>query len=49
MAAPVGESARPFPEIDRLAYFDGAEALIHILPSQAPLIAEVLSSLGVAA
>ena len=38
-----------FPEIDRLAYFDGAEALIHILPSQAPLIAEVLSSLGVAA
>jgi predicted NUDIX family NTP pyrophosphohydrolase len=34
-----------FPEIDRLAYFDEAAALTHILPSQAPLIAEVLLSL----
>ena len=38
-----------FPEIDRLAYFEAADALIHVLPSQAPLIVEVLSSLGVAA
>jgi predicted NUDIX family NTP pyrophosphohydrolase len=38
-----------FPEIDRLAYFDDAEASVRILPSQAPLIAEVLSSLGVSA
>jgi predicted NUDIX family NTP pyrophosphohydrolase len=38
-----------FPEIDRLAYFDAAKALMRILPSQAPLIAEVLSSLGMAA
>ena len=37
-----------FPEIDRLAYFDHAEALTRILPSQAPLIAEVLDSLGAA-
>ena len=33
-----------YPEIDRLAYFDDAEALTRILPSQAPLIAEVLAS-----
>ena len=37
-----------FPEIDRLAYFDDAEALTRILPSQAPLITEVLNSLGAA-
>jgi predicted NUDIX family NTP pyrophosphohydrolase len=36
-----------FPEIDRLAYFDVAAAQVHILPSQAPLIEDVLSSLGV--
>jgi predicted NUDIX family NTP pyrophosphohydrolase len=38
-----------FPEIDRLAYFDAAAALTRILPSQASLIAAVLSSLGAAA
>ncbi len=38
-----------FPEIDRVADFDDAEALTRTLPSQAPLITEVLSSLGVAA
>ena len=31
-----------FPEIDRLAYFDGPQALRRILPSQAPLVEEVL-------
>jgi predicted NUDIX family NTP pyrophosphohydrolase len=35
-----------FPELDRVAYFDGAEALTRILPSQAPLVAEVLTLLG---
>jgi predicted NUDIX family NTP pyrophosphohydrolase len=35
-----------FPELDRLAYFESAEALTRILPSQAPLIAEVLAFLG---
>jgi predicted NUDIX family NTP pyrophosphohydrolase len=34
-----------FPEIDRLAYFAHPDALLRILPSQAPLIAEVLASL----
>jgi predicted NUDIX family NTP pyrophosphohydrolase len=34
-----------FPELDRLAYFDGADALTRILPSQAPLVAEVLAFL----
>jgi predicted NUDIX family NTP pyrophosphohydrolase len=38
-----------FPEIDRLSYFDDAEALRRVLPSQAPLIAEVLSILRAAA
>mgnify|MGYP001128868326 CR=1 FL=1 len=38
-----------FPEIDRLAYFEAADALARILPSQSPLIAEALSSLGAAA
>ena len=38
-----------FPEVDRLAYFDDAEALVRILASQAPLIAEVLALLGAAA
>jgi predicted NUDIX family NTP pyrophosphohydrolase len=40
-----GTRAR-FPEIDRLAYFDGSEALTRILPSQAPLIREILIILG---
>ena len=43
-----GKRAR-FPEIDRLSYFDDAEALRRVLPSQAPLIAEVLSILRAAA
>jgi predicted NUDIX family NTP pyrophosphohydrolase len=38
-----------FPEIDRLSYFADSEALIRILPSQAPLIASVLASLGATA
>jgi predicted NUDIX family NTP pyrophosphohydrolase len=38
-----------FPELDRLSYFDDAEALRRVLPSQAPLIAEVLSILRAAA
>jgi predicted NUDIX family NTP pyrophosphohydrolase len=42
-----GKRAR-FPEIDRLAYFDSAEALARILPSQVPLIDEVLSILRAA-
>ncbi len=36
-----------FPEMDRLAYFDEAEALRRILPSQAPLIEETLRLLSV--
>ncbi|HEX4183837.1 MAG TPA: NUDIX domain-containing protein [Caulobacteraceae bacterium] len=36
-----GKRAR-FPEIDRIAWFDGPEALRRILPSQAPLVQEVL-------
>lgn len=35
-----------FPELDRVAYFEGAEAIGRILPSQAPLIHEVLASLS---
>ena len=31
-----------FPEIDRLQYFRAEEALVRILPAQAPLIHEVL-------
>jgi predicted NUDIX family NTP pyrophosphohydrolase len=38
-----------FPEIDRLSYFDDAEALRRVLPSQAPLIAQVLAILRAAA
>jgi len=38
-----------FPEIDRLSYLADDEALRRVLPSQAPLIAEVLSILGAAA
>lgn len=38
-----------FPEIDRLSYFNDAEALRRVLPSQAPLIAEVLAILRAAA
>ena len=36
-----GKRAR-FPELDRIAWFDGPEALQRILPSQAPLIEEAL-------
>lgn len=36
-----------FPEIDRLAYFGAAEALVRILPSQAPLIREAVAVLDV--
>jgi predicted NUDIX family NTP pyrophosphohydrolase len=35
-----------FPEVDRIAYFDELEALARILPSQAPLIREVVTGLG---
>jgi predicted NUDIX family NTP pyrophosphohydrolase len=35
-----------FPEVDRISYFDGAEALTRILPSQAPLIREILQTLA---
>jgi predicted NUDIX family NTP pyrophosphohydrolase len=38
-----------FPEIDRLGYFEDAEALRRVLPSQALLIAEVLAILRGAA
>lgn len=34
-----------FPEIDQMAYFGEAEALTRILPSQSPLITEVLARL----
>lgn len=40
---------RTFPELDRLAYFDTADALAKILPSQAPLIHETLDHLAKAA
>jgi predicted NUDIX family NTP pyrophosphohydrolase len=35
-----------FPEIDRVAYFDSTAALTRILPSQAPLIDEVMQALS---
>jgi predicted NUDIX family NTP pyrophosphohydrolase len=35
-----------FPEVDRLTYFNEAEAMQRILPSQAPLLAETLTLLG---
>lgn len=35
-----------FPELDRLSYFEDAEALRKILTSQAPLILETLAHLG---
>jgi predicted NUDIX family NTP pyrophosphohydrolase len=35
-----------FPEIDRMAYFDGTEALKRILPSQTPLVHDTLLALG---
>jgi predicted NUDIX family NTP pyrophosphohydrolase len=38
-----------FPELDRIAFFDGPHALLRILPSQAPLIRETLLLLGEAA
>jgi len=38
-----------FPEINRLSYFDDAEALRRVLPSQATLIGEVLAILRGAA
>ncbi|MGI8839179.1 MAG: NUDIX domain-containing protein [Caulobacteraceae bacterium] len=34
-----------FPELDRVAFFESAEALTRILPSQAPLIHETLQLL----
>ncbi|HEY1929617.1 MAG TPA: NUDIX domain-containing protein [Caulobacteraceae bacterium] len=34
-----------FPEIDRAAYFAANEAMIRILPAQAPLISQVLAML----
>ncbi len=40
-----GRRAR-FPELDRVAYLDGAEALWRILPSQAPLVEEAFGLLG---
>jgi predicted NUDIX family NTP pyrophosphohydrolase len=40
-----GKQAR-FPEVDRVAYFEGPDALARILPSQTPLIEEVLQLLG---
>ncbi len=40
-----GRRAR-FPELDRVAYFDGDEALRRILPSQAPLVEEALGFLS---
>ena len=35
-----------FPELDRIAYFESAEALTQIVPSQAPMIHEILQVLG---
>ena len=35
-----------FPELDRIAYFESDEALAKILPSQAPLLRELLAILG---
>ena len=35
-----------FPEMDRVAFFDGPEALRRILPSQAPLLRETLAFLA---
>jgi predicted NUDIX family NTP pyrophosphohydrolase len=35
-----------FPEVDRLAYFNDSEALTRVLPSQAPLIRELLQTLA---
>ena len=40
-----GRRAR-FPEVDRVAFFDGPEALRRILSSQAPLVRETLAFLG---
>ncbi len=36
-----------FPEIDRIAYFPAPEALTRILPSQAPLLHQVLNGIRV--
>lgn len=38
-----------FPELDRLAYFNAPQALVRILPSQAPLLQETLQLLAKAA
>jgi predicted NUDIX family NTP pyrophosphohydrolase len=47
MEWPPGSGKRAtFPELDRVAYFESADALTQILPSQAPLVAEVLTLLG---
>jgi predicted NUDIX family NTP pyrophosphohydrolase len=43
---PRSEKRASFPEVDRIAYFDEKEALARILPSQAPLISEVVARLG---
>ena len=47
MEWPPGSGKRAaFPELDKVAYFEGSEALVRILPSQAPLIREILARLG---
>jgi predicted NUDIX family NTP pyrophosphohydrolase len=43
---PRSAKSATFPEMDRVAFFDGPEALRRILPSQAPLIHELLLILG---
>jgi predicted NUDIX family NTP pyrophosphohydrolase len=35
-----------FPELDRVAYFEAPEALVRILPSQAPFIREILPAIS---
>lgn len=35
-----------FPELEQLAYFEATEALVRILPSQAPLLREALAHLA---
>ncbi|MBV8683724.1 MAG: NUDIX domain-containing protein [Caulobacteraceae bacterium] len=47
MEWPRGSGGRiRFPEIDRAAYFAAEEAMMRILPAQAPLIAEIVAILG---
>lgn len=40
---PRSDQIKAFPELDRLAYFAEAEALVRILPAQAPLISQVMN------